>query len=65
MLGFGAVLVVVCYFAAQAQGGWQSEAEDPEKFEIPLEWLAFGGVSFVLLAALLYAAARDPDPPYS
>lgn len=58
MLGFGVVLIVASYFAARAQGGWQPEADDPERYVMPLEWVAFGGVSCALLAPLLYLTGR-------
>jgi hypothetical protein len=61
MFGSGGVLVIASYLAAQIQGGWQPEAEDPERSVMPLEWVAFGGVSLMLLAPLLYAAARTDD----
>ena len=54
--GFGAVLLVVCILAARAQGGWQPEAEDPDRFTVALEWVAVGGASMMLLAPLLYLA---------
>lgn len=58
LFGFGVVLVIGSSVAAHAQGGWQPEAEDPEKSAMPLEWAAFGGVSCVLLAPLLYVTAH-------
>lgn len=62
MAVIGVVLVVASILAARAQGGWQLEAEEPDRFVMPLEWVAVGGASMMLVAPLLYFAGRADNP---
>jgi hypothetical protein len=66
MLGLGIVLIAASGCAARVQGGWQPLSEDLDRMEMPLEWVAFGGMGLVLLAPLCFLAARashHPDRP--
>ena len=61
MLRLGIVLIAASGYAARVQSGWQPPSEDPDRMEMPLERVAFGGMGLVLLAHPIIRIVR-PEP---